>query len=151
MHEDRSGKCIPVTVCDSFIFLICNIKMRIVIIFYLVILSSLFSRKNIDSDTITPPLDIDGSLVIVGQIGLMEETLTIPLVMGRRRAAGSLNEGIAKTLEVLDFCATHNVYPECGMINIEQINDALARPEQGIGHTVSLLIWHRSAQNKCIS
>lgn len=104
-----------------------------------------------DLNPFTLPLDIDGSLVIVGQIGLMEETLTIPLVMGRRRAAGSLNEGIAKTQEVLDFCATHNVYPECGMINIEQINDALARPEQGIGHTVSLLIWHRSAQNKCIS
>jgi len=125
--------------------------MRTVIIFYLVVLSSIFSRRSFDFDTITPPLDIDGSLVIVGQIGLMEETLTIPLVMGRRRAAGSLNEGIAKTQEVLDFCATHNVYPECGMINIEQINDALARPEQGIGHTVSLLIWHRSAQNKCIS
>lgn len=125
--------------------------MRTVIIFYLVVLSSLFSSRRIDSDTITPPLDIDGSLVIVGQIGLMEEMLTIPLVMGRRRVAGSLSEGMAETQEVLDFCATHNVYPECGMIDIEQINDALARPEQGIGHTVSLLIWHHSAQNKCIS
>jgi uncharacterized zinc-type alcohol dehydrogenase-like protein len=84
-----------------------------------------------DLNIYTPLLDIDGSLVIVGQIGLMEEPLTIPLVMGRRRVAGSLTGGIAETQEVLDFCAKYNVYPECEMINIDQINDAFARLEQG--------------------
>lgn len=84
-----------------------------------------------DLNIYTPLLDIDGSLVIVGQIGLMEEPLTVPLVMGRRRVAGSLIGGIAETQEVRDLCVKRNVYPECEMIQIVQINDAFARLEQG--------------------
>jgi len=84
-----------------------------------------------DLNIYTPLLDIDGSLVIVGQVGLLDEPLTVPLVMGRRRVAGSLIGGIAETQEVLDFCAQHNIYPECEMIKMDQINDAFARLEQG--------------------
>ena len=69
-------------------------------------------------------LDIDGSLVLVGQIGPMEELMTPPLVMGRRRIAGSLIGGIAETQEVLNFCAEHNIHPECKMIPINEINEA---------------------------
>lgn len=78
-----------------------------------------------------PLLDVDGSLVIVGQIGPLEEPMTIPLVMGRRRIAGSLIGGIKETQEVLDFCAEHDVYPECEMIRMDQINDAFARLAEG--------------------
>ncbi len=84
-----------------------------------------------DLNIYTPLLDIDGSLVIVGRVGPVEEPSTIPLIMGRRRVAGSLIGGIAETQEVLDFCAKHNVYPECEMINIDQINDAFARLAKG--------------------
>jgi len=84
-----------------------------------------------DLNIYTPLLDIDGSLVIVGQVGLLDEPLTVPLVMGRRRVAGSLIGGIAETQEVLDFCAQHNIYPECEMIKMDQINNAFARLEQG--------------------
>lgn len=82
-------------------------------------------------DVYMPLLDIDGSLVIVGQVGPMEEQSTIPMVMGRRRVAGSLIGGIKETQEVLDFCSEHNIYPECDMITMDQINDAFARLEQG--------------------
>lgn len=78
-----------------------------------------------------PLLDIDGSLVIVGQVGPMEEPTTIPLIFGRRRVAGSLIGGIKETQEVLDFCAEHNIYPKCEMIRIDQINDAFARLAKG--------------------
>ena len=61
----------------------------------------------------------------------MDEPLTIPLIMGRRRVAGSLIGGIAETQEVLDFCAKHDIYPECEMISIDQINDAFTRLAQG--------------------
>ncbi|XAW90506.1 NAD(P)-dependent alcohol dehydrogenase [Vibrio sp. CDRSL-10 TSBA] len=84
-----------------------------------------------DLNIYTPLLDVDGTLVIVGQIGLMDEPLTVPLVMGRRRVAGSLIGGIKETQEVLDFCAKHDVYPECEMINIDQINTAFERLAQG--------------------
>lgn len=77
-----------------------------------------------DFNVYTPLLDIDGSLVVVGQIGPMEEPMTAPLVFGRRRIAGSLIGGIKETQEVLDFCAEHGIHPECELINPEQINEA---------------------------
>ncbi|EQC51850.1 NAD(P)-dependent alcohol dehydrogenase [Bacteriovorax sp. DB6_IX] len=77
-----------------------------------------------DFNTYTPLLDIDGTLVVVGQIGPMEETFTAPLVFGRRRIAGSLIGGIKETQEVLDFCAEHNIHPECEIIKPEEINAA---------------------------
>lgn len=84
-----------------------------------------------DLNVYTPLLDIDGSLVIVGQIGPLEEPLTMPLVMGRRRVAGSLIGGIRETQEVLDFCAEHNIHPECELIRPDQINDAFAVLKKG--------------------
>lgn len=84
-----------------------------------------------DLNPYMPLLDIDGSLVIVGQIGPVEETLTPPLVMGRRRIAGSLIGGIKETQEVLDFCAEHNIHPECEMIAPEQINTAFEKLAEG--------------------
>lgn len=77
-----------------------------------------------DINTYVPLLDVDGTLVIVGQIGPLEEPMTLPLVFGRRRVAGSLIGGIKETQEVLDFCAEHDVYPECEIIRMDQINDA---------------------------
>ncbi len=77
-----------------------------------------------DVDTYLPLLDIDGSLVIVGQVGPMEEPSTMPLIFGRRRIAGSLIGGIKETQEVLDFCAEHNIYPKCEMIRPDEINKA---------------------------
>lgn len=84
-----------------------------------------------DLNIYTPLLDIDGTLVIVGQVGPLEEPITVPLIMGRRRIAGSLIGGITETQEVLDFCAAHNIYPDCEMIGIDQINDAFSRLERG--------------------
>jgi alcohol dehydrogenase (NADP+) len=78
-----------------------------------------------------PLLDIDGTLVIVGQVGPLEELVSVPLVFGRRRIAGSLIGGISETQKVLDFCAIHNIYPECEMIKMDEINDAFERLAKG--------------------
>ncbi|KAF1855196.1 hypothetical protein Lal_00003743 [Lupinus albus] len=75
-------------------------------------------------------LDIDGTLVIVGQIGPIDEQLTIPFVLGRRRLAGSPIGGIAETQEMLDFCARKNILPDCEMIRMDQINEAFERMEK---------------------
>ncbi|MDD0852142.1 NAD(P)-dependent alcohol dehydrogenase [Halobacteriovorax sp. GB3] len=83
-----------------------------------------------DFNTYTPLLDVDGTLVVVGQIGPMEETFTAPLIFGRRRIAGSLIGGIKETQEVLDFCAEHGIHPECEIINPEQINEAWDKLQQ---------------------
>ncbi len=84
-----------------------------------------------DINVYTPLLDLDGSLVIVGQIGPLEEPMTAPLVFGRRRVAGSLIGGIAETQELLDFCAEHDIYPECEMIRMDEINHAFEQLETG--------------------
>ena len=84
-----------------------------------------------DINAYTPLLDVDGSLVIVGQVGPTGELNSMPMIFGRRRVAGSLIGGIAETQEVLDFCAKHNIYPECEMIQMDQINEAFKRLEQG--------------------
>ena len=77
-----------------------------------------------------PLLDVDGTLVIVGHLGNLAEPFTIPLVMGRRRVAGSPIGGIAQTQEMLNFCARKNILPECEMIRIDEINDAFKRMER---------------------
>ena len=82
-----------------------------------------------DLSIYTPLLDIDGALIIVGQVGPVEELNTVPLLMGRRQVAGSLIGGIAETQQMLDFCGENNVLPECEMINIDEINTAYERME----------------------
>lgn len=77
-----------------------------------------------------PLLDINGTLVIVGQIGPMEAFNSAPVLFGRRKITGSPVGGIAQTQEMLDFCAEKNILPECETIAIQQINEAFERMER---------------------
>lgn len=79
-------------------------------------------------------LDVDGTMVLVGQIGALDEPNTFPLVFGRRRLAGSLIGGIAETQEMLDFCAEKNILPDCEMIRMDEINEAYDRMERSDVH-----------------
>ncbi|MET0716990.1 MAG: NAD(P)-dependent alcohol dehydrogenase, partial [Pseudoxanthomonas sp.] len=65
-----------------------------------------------------------------GQLGPLEQTNTIPLIMGRRRIAGSPIGGIRETQEMLDFCAEHDILPDCESIRMDQINEAFERMER---------------------
>lgn len=82
-------------------------------------------------DRYTPLLDIDGTLVIVGQVGPWGAVNGLPLLLGRRRIAGSLIGGMRETQEVLDFCARENILPECRMIRPDEINTAFEHLEKG--------------------
>jgi uncharacterized zinc-type alcohol dehydrogenase-like protein len=75
-------------------------------------------------------LDVDGTLVLVGQIGPLSELTTVPLLLGRRRVAGSPIGGIAETQEMLDFCARKNILPDCEMIRMDEIDAAFERMER---------------------
>ncbi len=68
----------------------------------------------------------DGTMCLVG---LPDPTPLSagPLIMGRRRLAGSLIGGIRETQEMLDFCAEHNVASDIELIKIDQINEAYER------------------------
>lgn len=76
-------------------------------------------------------LDVEGALVIVGNLGMMDRFSSLPLIMGRRRITGSPSGGIAQTQEMLDFCAKQGILPECEIIAIDQINGAFERMERG--------------------
>ena len=76
-------------------------------------------------------LDVEGALVIVGNLGAMAGFTTLPLIMGRRRITGSPSGGIAETQEMLDFCARKQILPECETIAIGEINEAFERMERG--------------------
>ena len=84
-----------------------------------------------DINPYMPLLDIDGALVMVGQVGPLAEMNTAPAVLGRRRFAGSLIGGLAETQEMLDFCASKNILPAVEMIRMDQINEAFERLERG--------------------
>lgn len=81
-----------------------------------------------------PLLDIDGTITLVGQVGPLAEPTTVPMIMGRRRVAGSLIGGIRETQEMLDFCGEHKILPDCEMIRIDQINVAFDRMERSDVH-----------------
>lgn len=73
-------------------------------------------------------LSINGTLVLVGYLGEVEDMLnTVPLIRGRKSVAGSLIGGIAETQEMLDFCAENNIVSEIEIINIQDINEAYER------------------------
>jgi uncharacterized zinc-type alcohol dehydrogenase-like protein len=50
-----------------------------------------------------------------------------PLILGRRRLAGSLIGGIRETQEMLDFCAAHGLAADVEVIPIQRINEAYER------------------------
>jgi uncharacterized zinc-type alcohol dehydrogenase-like protein len=68
----------------------------------------------------------DGTMVVVG-LPDASPFEAGPLVMRRRRLAGSLIGGIRETQEMLDFCAAHGVTAEIEIIPIQKINDAYER------------------------
>lgn len=76
-------------------------------------------------------LTLNGTLVLVGLVGNIEDTInTVPLIVGRRSIAGSVIGGIAETQEMLDFCGKHNIVPDVEMIDMQEINEAYHRMEK---------------------
>ena len=71
-------------------------------------------------------LRLDGTMVLVGA---PDPTLLspFPLLLGRRRLAGSLIGGIRETQEMLNFCAAHGVASDVEVIDIKDINTAYER------------------------
>ena len=69
----------------------------------------------------------DGTLCLVGAPENPQPIAAFPLLMKRRRFAGSGIGGIAETQEMLDFCAEHGINADVEVIRMNQINDAYER------------------------
>ena len=73
-------------------------------------------------------LTINGTLVLVGFIGELEDMIQTPaMIMGRRSIAGSVIGGIKETQEMLDFCGKNNIVSEIEIIDMQNINEAYER------------------------
>lgn len=78
-----------------------------------------------------PTLALDGTLVMVGLVGELEESInTVLMQPGRRSIAASMIGGIQETQEMLDFCGKHNIVSDVEVINMQEINDAFVRMEK---------------------
>ena len=74
----------------------------------------------------------DGTLIIVGMLEPIEPPVNgFPLVLGRKKIAGSLIGGLPETQEMLDFCAEHGIACDVEMLDIRNINEAYARVQKG--------------------
>ena len=91
-------------------------------------------------DTVSAPHDLnvylsalrrDRTLVVVGVSAEPAAISTFPLIVGRRRLAGSIIGGIRETQEMLDFCAEHNTPSDVEVIPIQDVNKAYDRTVKG--------------------
>jgi len=85
------------------------------------------SSADLDMASYFGLLKLDGTLV---NVGAPEKPLSInvfPLIMMRRRFAGSVIGSIKETQEMLNFCAKNNITPDIEVINPEQVNVAYER------------------------
>lgn len=89
------------------------------------ILDTIPTRHNVNPYLML--LGRNGVLVLVGAIEPLEPIHGGLLMRNNRRIAGSLVGGIRATQELLDFCASHQVLPDCEMIGMDDINRAYQR------------------------
>ncbi|MBX3709883.1 MAG: NAD(P)-dependent alcohol dehydrogenase [Gammaproteobacteria bacterium] len=82
---------------------------------------------NIDLSQYLPLLKLDKTMVCVGAPEHPSTLNVFPLIMKRRRLAGSLVGGIPETQEMLNFCGEHNITAEIELITIDKINEAYER------------------------
>ena len=72
----------------------------------------------------------DGTLVVVGVSVEPAAIATFPLIVGRRRLAGSIIGGIRETQEMLDFCAERNITSDVEVIAMQDVEMAYDRTVQ---------------------
>ena len=76
-------------------------------------------------------LKTDGTMILVGAPDKPTPLEPFPLILHRRRVAGSMIGGIRETQEMLDFCATHSIESDVEVIPIQHVNEAYERVLNG--------------------
>ena len=103
-------------------------------------MKSVAGRFNVILDTVSGAHDMnaylnalrrDGTLVVVGVSVEPASISTFPMIMGRRRMAGSIIGGIRETQEMLDFCGKNNIPSDVEVIAIKDLEKAYDRTVKG--------------------
>lgn len=84
-----------------------------------------------DYNTYVNLLKRDGTLILVGAPEKPALLEPFPLILQRRRIAGSVIGGIRETQEMLDFCAARGVAADAEVIPIQDVNQAYDRVLRG--------------------
>jgi uncharacterized zinc-type alcohol dehydrogenase-like protein len=84
-----------------------------------------------DYNTYVNLLKTDGTMILVGAPDKPTLLEPFPLILHRRRIAGSVIGGIRETQEMLDFCAEHKIESDVEVIPIQQVNEAYERVIRG--------------------
>jgi alcohol dehydrogenase (NADP+) len=91
-------------------------------------------------DTVSAPHDYnayvnllktDGTMILVGAPDQPTLLAPFPLILNRRRIAGSVIGGIRETQEMLDFCAEQKIESDVEVIPIHKVNEAYERVLKG--------------------
>ena len=91
-------------------------------------------------DTVSAPHDLnayldllktDGTMILVGAPEKPAPLEAFPLILKRRRLAGSMIGGIKETQEMLDFCAKRTLGADIEVIPIQEVNKAYERVVRG--------------------
>ena len=102
--------------------------------------TTLANRFDFIVDTVSAPHDLDaylgllktdGTMILVGAPDKPAQLGAFPLILKRRRLAGSLIGGIKETQEMLDFCGRHSLGADVEVIPIQDINAAYGRLVRG--------------------
>jgi uncharacterized zinc-type alcohol dehydrogenase-like protein len=103
-------------------------------------MNSVANRFNVILSTVSGALDLnpylnalrrDGTLIVVGVSTEPAPIATFPLIMGRRRMAGSIIGGIRETQEMLNFCGEHSIPADVEVIPIQDVEKAYDRTVKG--------------------
>jgi uncharacterized zinc-type alcohol dehydrogenase-like protein len=86
---------------------------------------------NHDWNQFVSMLKRDGTLVLIGASVEPVPVGAFPLILGRRRLAGSLIGGIRETQEMLDYCAEKGITSDVEVIPVSEINTAYDRAVMG--------------------
>jgi uncharacterized zinc-type alcohol dehydrogenase-like protein len=73
----------------------------------------------------------DATMALVGASPEPGELLAMPLIMGRRRLAGSLIGGTKETQEMLDYCFRKKIFCDIELVPASRINEAYERTITG--------------------
>lgn len=64
-----------------------------------------------------------GNLCQLGLVNEPHKVNQLDLLMPKKMISGSLIGGIAATQECVDFCAKHNIYPDCEIITADKLGE----------------------------
>jgi len=90
------------------------------------------SGPNVDYKYLMRTLAPNGTLILLGVTGMADIAVSpIELLFGQKKLCGSAAGSMACCLDMLKFCAHHQIRPKIETWPVKQINDAIAKVKSG--------------------